>query len=282
MVRSIVRNGAEGDNLLRALGAILVFLFFSLVPSYLARAQEQVQIFQLQHRSAEGVIEKIKPLLLEGERISAAESHLILIASPATLNAVEQLLAQYDRPLRQYLVQIRWLDGVVEGSGQLGYDAASGQSRVPSAGVLLGTGQRLSGQQLRVSEGEQAFISTGQDIPYNAKWAAWSGRYSSGYSSEIDFQRIRSGFSVLVRSVGRQRLQVDLIPQLMSAERQSGGRATILNLDRLATSIKLEPGTWLDLAGALPASSAGLQILSGLDGPLPAGRRLQLRIDEEK
>lgn len=266
----------------RLVGALYLFLVLMFIFAELAIAEQQVEIFPLQHRTAEAVRKQVEPLLLEGERISVAESHLILIASQQTAEAVSALLRLIDREQSQYLVQVRWVDSVTRNSGVLSYDSRSGQSTVSATGRVLGTSQKQTGQMLAVIEGESAFIVTGQDIPYSANWAVWSGRYSQGFTRSLSFQKVRSGFSITVNRAGEDILRAVITPQLMEAEPGTILNPGILTLDRLATTIQLKPGSWIDLAGFLPESQTGTQILAGSEIPLPAGRSIQLRIDEQK
>ncbi len=261
---------------------ILIVLLFACLTVTTVRAEERIQIFPLQYRSAAEILKQVEPLLDEGERASAAEKHLVLIAAPKTIEAVEKLIRVLDHPRRQFLVQVRWVDAVVSGSrGHLGYDAGSGLSTLPAKGRTFGTSQRQSGQQLRVTEGETAVVVTGRDIPYSSSWAAWSGSYGDGFASTTSFQKIRSGFSILVTGTSADQLQVEIAPQLMAAGAGSMLNPATVTLDRLATSIRIRPGDWVDLAAVLPESRVGAQILAGRENPLPAGRRLQLRIDEQ-
>jgi len=258
--------------------AFLLVLFMTLP----VLAADQVEVLSLQHRSAAEVLPQIEALLGEGERVSASGNHLVLIASEQTRTAVSQLVMLLDHPSNQFLVQIRWTDTVASSQGQIGYDGRSGIVIMSSQGTTLGTSHRQSGQQLLVMEGESAFIVTGQDIPYAAKWAAWSGSDSQGFAQTTAFQNIRSGFSVLIEMVGDEELSVQVTPQLMSASKGSMLHPATLSLDRLRTKIRVKAAEWVDLAGFLPDSAVGLQIFSGSEDPLPVGHLLQLRVDVQK
>ncbi len=257
----------------------VVIVFLLLTTSSLAA--DQIQIFSLQHRTATDILHQVAPLLGEGERISAAENHLVLIAAPETIKAVEQMILFLDHPLRQFLVQIRWVDAPAGSSSRLGYDSRNHLSTLPDQGTTFGTSQRQSGQQLRVIEGEAVFIVTGKDIPYSSSWAAWSGSDGQGFAKTTAFQKVRSGFSALINATADQQLLVDVTPQLMTAGKGDDLNPATLTLDRLATKITTRSGEWLDLAGFLPDSSVGSQILAGSKDSLTIGRRLQLRIEEQ-
>jgi hypothetical protein len=241
---------------------------------------EQTRLFSLQHRSGASLLVAIQALLLDGERVSAAGNQLLMIASPETLDAGAQLIALLDHPLKQFLVQVRWLDGVATSRNSLGFDGSSGMTSLPG-GATIGTGQRRSGQQLLVLEGERAVVVTGRDIPYRGQWAAWSGSEGAGFSQTTDFLRVRSGFSIVIEAIRDKELQVQITPQLMRAKKGSELNPALLTFDRLTSKVELKPGEWVDLGGILPDSSVGAQILSGTNEPLAAGRVVQLRIDEQ-
>lgn len=245
-------------------------------------ANDQVQIYPLQHRSAADILGPIEALLGENERVSAARDQVVLIASSETQVAAQRLIALLDRPLRQFWAQVRWIDTVVAHSGRLTYDGQSGQTGLPGSGVVLGTSPRQAVQQLRVSEGESVFLMTGQDIPYAKKWAAWSGSDGQGFAQTIDFQKVRTGFTLSIDEVRGDELKVQITPQLMSAGPGSMLNPSSLSLERLSTQIQIEAGQWVDLAAFLPETSIGLQVLAGSDEPLPVGRLLQLRVDVQK
>lgn len=262
---------------------LILLVVFLLLPSIAlaAGAGQQVEIFALKHRSATEVIGRVEPLLKDSERISAAENHLVVIASPQTLQAVKKLLSVIDRPRHQYLVRARWVKAPAIGNGRLGYDAATRQATLPPGGTLSGTNLRLSGQQLLVIEGEEAFVVTGRDVPYSSNWSVWSGRFSSGFSGRVAFQRIRSGFVVRVDPLEDGRLAVDIMPQLMAAEAANGSSPAVIQLDRLETHLRIMPGEWTGLSTRLPETGLATRILAGGVDGLSGGQLLQLRIDEQ-
>jgi type II secretory pathway component GspD/PulD (secretin) len=242
---------------------------------------EQTRLFSLQHRSGASILQSVQALLRDGERVSAAGNQLLMIAAPETLDATAQLIALLDHPLKQFLVQLRWLDGVATSHNRLGFDGDSGMTTLPGGGTTLGTAQRQSGQQLLVLEGERAVVVTGRDIPYQGQWAAWSGSEGEGFAQTTDFQRVRSGFSIVIDSIRDKELQVQITPQLMRAQKGSEPNPALLTFDRLTSKVQLKPGEWVDLGGILADSSVGAQILSGANEPLAADLVLQLRIDEQ-
>ncbi|MCF6180112.1 MAG: hypothetical protein L3J63_12100, partial [Geopsychrobacter sp.] len=247
-----------------------------------AFAGEQVRVYPLHYRLAEEILPQIKSLLKGEERASFADTNLVIVASPKTLEAVGQLIQLLDRPLKQFLVQVKWVDRPAASAGRFGFDGSSGQTTLPAAGLSLGTSQRQSGQRLRMTEGQPAKIVTGKDVPYTARWAAWTGEYSQGVAEETSFQQIRSGFTLRIRVRADEMLQVELVPQLMSVGVGSMLRPGVVALDRLATRILVHAGEWVDVAAFLPDSSIGASILAGSEEALPAGRRLMLRIDAQK
>ncbi len=282
MVRSTGQSGRGVIEMRLWVQGSIILMFCLFLAASPVMAVEQVQIFPLQHRSASSVINQVEGLLRDGERVSAAENNLVMIASPATLEAAERLIALLDHPLRQFRVQVRWVDSVAASHGRLGYDAKSGLTTLPGQGTTLGTSQRQSGQQLLVSEGESAFIVTGRDIPYSAQWAVWSGSDGQGFAQATAFQEIRSGFSILINMTQEDELQARVTPQLMAAGKGTMLNPAILSLDRLTTRIRLKPGEWVDLAAFLPEAAVGSQLLTGTDESLPSGRLLQFRIDAQK
>ena len=223
---------------------------------------------RLEHRPAEEVIPVIEPMLAAGDAISGRGFTLFLRASPATLAQVREMIGALDVAART--LQVSVFQGSSRGLGRLDIDAglrleggdgsvAIG-SRGNGAGVaggsvtystrdgsasLSGTGTRgrLADRpihRVRVTEGMQAYIETGEQIPIFAgtRWLA-----PDAVAGGIEYKDVATGFYVLPRVHGEQvTLQVS---PFRNALRGGGNIGT----QSARTTLTGRLGEWLLIGG---------------------------------
>ncbi|RMG53644.1 MAG: hypothetical protein D6717_10930, partial [Gammaproteobacteria bacterium] len=170
-----------------------------------ARA-DRIETYPLQHRSADEVMQTLRPLLQPDEALTSSGNLLILRAGDATHEQVKRLLPQLDRPLAQLRISVRQLQRGQADDRQIG----------TRGDIRVGTGQdasiefearsrqysteRENAQSLLVREGDEAWISTGEDRPYPVV-----GLVPGGAIGGVSWRAVRSGFLV------RPRLQGDRV-----------------------------------------------------------------------
>ena len=229
---------------------------------------DDITTLELHNRPAEELIPVIKPMLGPNDSLSGEGFLLFLRASDDTRRQVEQIVRRLDVAARQLLIsvfqgsdrdlralgvdshlQLQGNDGSVTIGNREHRERGSDVSistRNASAGAnIASTRGRLQDSpvhQLRVTEGSEGYIETGQSIPYfsGARWVA-PGAVAGG----IEYKDVTTGFYVLPRVHGNQvTLQVSPFKQSLSHRR--GGD---IDTQGAHTTVTGPLGEWLPIGG---------------------------------
>jgi type II secretory pathway component GspD/PulD (secretin) len=121
-------------------------------------------------------------------------------------------------------------------------------TRTASAGArTYSTRGRLSDNpvhQLRISEGSEGYIETGESIPYFSG-SYWRGGRHGIVEGGIDYKDINTGFYVLPR-VHSEQVTLDVSPYKQSQSRKRGGN---IETQSASTRITGQLGQWLAIGG---------------------------------
>jgi len=225
-----------------------------------------MSIIQLEHRPAEDVIPIVEPLLGADDAISGQGFKVFLQSSPETLARVEDMIDVLDTPAKMLHVsviqgsdrdlselgiganvQIERGDASVDignererndgAGGSITYSTADGSVSVD--GISTRKSLRDSPiHQVRVTEGTEAYIETGERIPY-FYGAAWRGRRA--YAGSIEYQDAITGFYVLPRIRGNN-VTLEVSPFKSSRSNEGGGH---IETQSASTTITGRVGEWL-------------------------------------
>lgn len=251
---------------MKLFASFLLVLFYLTMPA--AAQAEAIATIELQNRPAEEVIPIVKPMLGADDSISGQGFKLFLRASPETQAQVRQMIKSLDVAAKMLLISVfqgsdRDLRALgVSGDFQLqsgdasvsiGSDKPRGRgadisysTRNASGGVgTLSTRGRLRDNpihQLRVTEGSEGYIETGEQIPYfsGANWIA-PGAVLGG----VDYKDVTTGFYVLPRIHGDQ-VTLQVSPFKQSQSKTRGGD---INTQSARTTITGKLGEWLPIGG---------------------------------
>lgn len=246
----------------------LVFTLLGLVLLASTAQASSIITIQLSNRPAEEIIPIIKPMLETGEAISGQGFKIFLRSSAQTRAQVQEMIDALDVAAK--LLQISVFQGDSRSLEALGIDGGirveSGDTSIEignnnksksassitystnrgSASInSTGTRTRLQDNpihQVRVSEGSEAFIETGKQIPYFSG-AHWSGRKS--FSGGIEYKNVTTGFYVLPRVQG-DNVMLQVSPFKNSMRNSSGGS---IDTQSANTTIRGRIGEWLLIGG---------------------------------
>ena len=237
-----------------------------------------ITTIQLQNRPADEIISIVKPLLGPGEVITASGFKLFLRASPASVEQVRDIIDALDIAAKMLRIS------VFQGSERdLKTMAISGNLRIEGGDASVGVGSsgkqgagniaydsgNVSGDinanssqasrasnpvhQLRVSEGTEGFIQTGNQLAY------------SSYNNGTEYKNVTTGFYVLPRIRGSG-VMLEVRPFKNS---QSKKRAGSIETQSANTTISGRLGEWLPLGGVseqFKRSQSGIGSSSSSDG----------------
>ena len=266
------------EHLVRLLCGLLALSLLLLSAAQAA----SITTIQLQNRPAEEVIAIIKPLLGPGEVITASGFKLFLRASPASVEQVRDIVDALD--IAAKMLQISVFQGserdlkTVTISGNLRIESAEanvgvgvdvGSSDKQGTGNIAYDSGNVSGDinanssqtskasnplhQLRVTEGTEGFIQTGNQVVY------------SSYNNGTEFMDVTTGFYVLPRIRGSG---VTLKVRSFKNS-QSDTRAGSIETQSANTTISGRLGEWLPLGGVseqFKRSQSGIGSSSSSEG----------------
>ena len=209
-----------------------------------------LQVIELQHRTAEDVIPVLQPLLKQGDALTGSEYRLFVRTDAATLAQIRGVLEQLDRKPRQLWISVRRAtrssmeQESTAGSVRLGTDGAGG-TVIATQGQDAQRGGGIASVQ--VSEGNSAFIGTGQSIPVVTSVFAGGGRRGIAGAS-TGYRDLNSGVLVTPRVSGD-----NVILEIEQQHQEPAGGSTSVRSFALTTQVQGRLNEWISL-GAVDQS----------------------------
>lgn len=255
----------------------------------LATAANEFKIITLQHRFAEDLLPTIQPMVGADGTVSGIQNQLIVRASAERMAEIEQLVATLDVERQNLRItvsnqgsqQFQNRDISVQGRKRFGNVEIS-NSRLPRnapEGVQIGIDDRQtastsnSNQFLTVADGQRAFITVGQAVPFTQEWVVLTRRYAS-VQRTTDFVDVSTGFAVRPRTIGNQ-IELEITPRI--AKLNQGG---YIDFDELSTVVRVRKGEWLDIGGLMQQKDdVSRAILSRQAGNQSQNSQLSIRVD---
>ncbi|MEW5862245.1 MAG: secretin N-terminal domain-containing protein [Pseudomonadota bacterium] len=215
-----------------------------------ARAQSDLEVLALRHRTAEELIPVLRPLLEPGGVMTGQGYRLIVRASGRNLSAIRSALASLDRPLRRLLISVRHGASAEEIRREQGARAriGGGDSRVSVhvAEARGGARERVE-QRVQVLEGGRARIAASQSRPLVERSivSATGGRV---IRETTTLQHASTGFEVVPRLAG------DIVHLEIAPQREALGVGGLARGERIATTVSARLGEWVEIGGAATAA----------------------------
>ena len=246
---------------------------------------DSIHTIELRHRPSEDLIPLILPLLDPDESITGRGQQLFIRASNQKVEEIRQIITKLDTAPRILLISVFQGDDrdlralsieqnfkFEHNRTDVGIDKQTGSSysgsnvgfstRNPSGGrsdTIYSSRGRLSDNpihQLRITEGTQGYIETGESLPYFSGdyWRDGRDRRGRGkkrgggygdYEGGVEYKDIYTGFYVYPRIQGQQ-VTLDVSPY---KERESDERAGDYKMSSAHTRITGPLGKWLPIGG---------------------------------
>jgi len=223
------------------------------------------------YRDAAELAEVLRPLVPAPGSVSGYAGRLVIRTTPENLAELKRVLGALDRAPANLLVSVR-----SSADAEVRRDLAEARARVRSGGVQADIGSATAGgggsggarigagdgdaaarlrlerstrtrraqdlQTLRVLEGRQAFIHTGESVPVGERSVVITGAGVS-VSEGVRYEEFGSGFFVRPRLDG-DIVVLDIFPA--RRERRGDGSASV---QEAATSISGRLGQWMEIGG---------------------------------
>jgi len=227
---------------------------------------DTIEVIQLYNKPAQEMIPVLRPMLDAGGSLSGTGFQLIVRTSQDNLAQLKRIIARLDTAPRQLLIS------VYQGSAQslsaasrslsIGYSSSefralagptvppavsAGGGRVTVAGSAYSTDTDLSDNpvhQLRVLEGSDGYIETGQTIPVFTGHV-WHRPGPDVVEGQVDYRDAMTGFYVRPRITGRDVI-LDINPYRSAPSEAGGG---VIETQTAATTLRGELGQWIEIGG---------------------------------
>lgn len=197
-----------------------------------------IEVVELHYRPAEELIPMLQPLVGEAGAVTGRGFQLIIKSPAAELGQIKSIVAQLDRAPKQLLITVE----------QVADHALTQRGSAVSGSVDLRVhstqdhNESTLRQTLRVMEGQEAFISTGQDVPV-AESAPVMRDAEVLSPGGVDYRSIRSGFIVLPR-VNGDVATLTITPQRMRQRVDQGGA---IDVQAASTTLSGQLEEWIEL-----------------------------------
>ncbi len=242
----------------------------------------EVKIIEVKHRAAETLEEQVRSILDDGEKVQAAGTHLILIASGESLQAAERMIALLDVVQQNLLIRVRQSEQRQQAGGETSasvhYNSKTGLSTAGQGGVRLSNSSTVNEQSLIVAEGGQGLIEVGREIPYTQEWAVLTGE-TSGYSESTAYKTVATGFWIFPEKVVGEQVLVDVEPYISRSE-QGRTQPPEVGFSQLRTRLQVPLGQWYPLGSQLQhRNKLSKAIISWHSSDGQSDHSLEIRID---
>ncbi|MEK7716445.1 MAG: hypothetical protein AAB322_01685 [Pseudomonadota bacterium] len=234
-----------------------------------AQAENEIQIIQLKHRTADEIIPIIRPLLGPNDALSGTDYRLLLRTSEKNRKEIDRVLSQVDVAQRRLRITVK--QAVIADRAATSHEVAGevrigseGRLRVPptttgdNKGLVIGgpkpedlryqtkritTASRDENvQTVTTMDGQRTYIRIGQSVPHVKKILALAGNQVL-VTQGMELQNVTTGFEVLPRVQG-QNVRLEIVPRLSTLENPATGLA---RFQELATAVTVKFGEWFDL-----------------------------------
>ena len=247
-----------------------IVLWAALVPLYAHGEALTMQVIPLSYRPLEEVLPFLEPLVPQPGTVTGIGDRLVIKTTPENLREVQRILAEIDRAPHNLLIRVRQTQN--EGTD---IDQTAADIRIRQGDVTISTGRsepidrgasatyrggdiqagvrvlRTQSdtdddtlQQVRVLEGREAFISTGELVPFAECRRRGRGFRPAGGC--VSYKDVTTGFYVVARLKG-EHVVLDVAPRRMNLSERGGGA---VDVQRAYTTVSGKLGRWIEIAGA--------------------------------
>lgn len=251
--------------------------------------QTQLEIIPLKHLTVEQAIPLVEPFAGAEGVVRGMNNQLIVRAAPENLAQIKEALAAFDVAAASLLISVKQDNGETSSDTSIDFSG-----RIESGDVTTSVGDPPPGsegaelrlrrtdvqaddtisQQIRVTEGYEAFIQIGQSVPVPESSVGISGGTVVVHDS-IEFKDVTTGFSVLPR-VNGDTVTLDISPRRERFNQADGS----IDVQRVSTTVSGRLGEWIDIGGVVQSTSqSGSGILSSSSGASNTQGRVLLKVD---
>ena len=238
--------------------SLVLAMFGLLITALFAHAETEFKIITLQHRFASDLLPTITPMVGADGTATGMQNQLIVRASPERMRDIEAMVETLDAERVNRRITVSNSNNIdsqtdrTEASGTIrrGNVIISNNRRsVPNTGRIdiessTSNSSRSSNQFINVVDGERAYISNGQIVPFTQEWISLSRRYIQ-VDRLTDWREVTTGFAVRSRTIGNK-VELEITPRIARLNNQG-----FIDFESLSTTISVSLGDWVNIGGTM-------------------------------
>jgi protein transport protein HofQ len=219
---------------------------------------KDVAVIRIKHRWAAELAPIVQSLLSPDGSVTVSKrvNSLVIVDSPDAIRRVQAYLAEFDKPLEQVRIRVRFYEqrsgeagsGAVRGrvSGD-DWHAAVGGRRKDGADISIeAAGRRrtnFSEHTVIATAGQAAYIIAGKESPYHERWPDYSRRYGQG-GNAVTFQVVETGFDVIPMIFDDNAL-IKIVPRIAYDD----DKDAVVRFYGAQTEVTVPFGRWVEIGG---------------------------------
>ena len=219
---------------------------------------KDVAVIRIKYRWARELAPIVQSMLSPDGSVTVSErvNSLVIVDSPDAIQRVRAYLDQFDKPLEQVRIRVRFYEqrsgeaGSVSARGRVSGDdwhAATGGRRKDGADISVEEGRRqrtnFSEHSVIATAGQAAYIIAGKEIPYHDRWPDLSRRYGSGVNTVI-FQVVETGFEV-TPTIFQDNVLIRIVPRMAYDD----DKDAVVRFYGAQTEVTVPFGRWVEIGG---------------------------------
>jgi type II secretory pathway component HofQ len=242
------------NRILRSVGLAVCLSLLQWLPAAVSTGHALLAVIRIDHADPHDISNAVSVLLSPDGKLSFDRRTRALVVSdtPQVVSQVRELVRRLDQPAPGLTIRVRMISrksaredelavaGRVSGPG---WSLSTGGRQEDGLDVTLEQSQtatrRLADIVLKSQSGRPAYIATGRDIPFTARWGTVCAKFG-GCRYQTTYKRVETGFEVLPQVRGNYAL-VSITPRISSYE------AGIVRFTTAVTQIRLPLGRWVDI-----------------------------------
>lgn len=265
-------------------------------------AQQEMEIIPLRYKTLDQLLPALQAIVETGGALSGMNNQLIIRASRKNIEQIRQALTALDTPVRNLMISVS--QNRAENRGQKELELSSDLRLGSNVRVIQPSNSSQSGarievrqsgshvsvqageaysqqnlhliQQVRVLEGGQALIRSGQYLPFPVRQVV---RSPSGavLSDSFVYRDLAEGFYATPRLSGA-RVTIDIRTQLDKQSQQGYGNVSVQSL---SSSVSGRLGEWIELGSiARKEVQDSSTVMRGVSGEIQDSRSVWLLVEE--
>ena len=239
-----------GGFISRYLAVILLLIASLSVTPHVLADDFTLEVIPLHHRSAAELLPMVQDFIAKDGIIKATAGKLIIRTNPTNLSELRKLIAKLDVPLRSLLITVKQLSGESARQAETSIEGRTNDSDTPARSTRVWqTDSRDEAdrtQQLRVTEGAEAFIDVGRKIPIS-DFAVSQSQSGTLMEQKTRYVGVTTGFYVRPHLNG-DTVSVEITPYQTT---QSGVAAPpAFKTQALHTTVTGKLGEWITIGAS--------------------------------